>query len=191
MKVWDVLTKVGSGVVKQVFPAAGAVIDVVNEFLDDGDQLPDDATGEQLREKIDKLPPSQKAEVLNKELDVQIEEIRSWTDIQQFLNQADASGASTRPKIALIMAWIVAFAIVAIALPFGWAVLENHNEAVKEIKDAWPFITALLGIPSMVLRSYFGLRTKEKKARYNLAQGEPADQGIAGFLGRTIGRLTN
>ena len=52
---------------------------------------------------------------------------------------------------------------------------------VKALADAWPMLIAILGTPTSLLGAYFGMRTKEKRARYAAAAGQPFG-AVAGVL---------
>jgi hypothetical protein len=182
MKLWGILKKVGSvALTASTGGAAGPILAAINAVLPSGEQLPENATGDQAMEAIEGLPPSERAAIMDKQFDVEIAGIQSWTSIQEALAVADATGSSTRPQIAYMMAWLVVLSAAAIIAALTAAIVTNDVEMVKALMDAWPFILAILGTPAALLRAYFGMRTDEKKARYNTAAGHPA-QGIAGAI---------
>jgi DNA-binding protein len=174
MKLFDILKKAGSIALRTIVPISGPIIDTVNAFLPGDKKLPLDATGEQVNRAVDTLSPEQQAQLLSKEYDVEIAEITSWTQIQSSLAEADKAGASTRPDIAKMMAWVVCYAeIIAISM-WGYAVIKNQ----VSLENSWPLIVAILATPTALLRAYFGMRSKEKKSRYNAAIGQPAQSNI-------------
>ena len=59
----------------------------------------------------------------------------------------------------------------------------ENTEMLKELKESWELMLVLLGTPTALLRAYFGMRTKEKQARYAAATGQP----IAGVMGGVLG----
>jgi len=182
MKLFDILKKVGSVALRTMVSISGPIIDAVNMFLPEDKKLPSDATGDQVNRAVDTLPPEQQAQLLSKEYDVEIAEITSWTQIQSSLAEADKVGASTRPKIALMMAWIVCYAeIIAISM-WGYAVIKNQ----VSLENSWPLIVAILATPIALLRAYFGMRSKEKKGRYNAAAGQPAQSNLLTNIIKTI-----
>ena len=188
MDIGSILMKVGTGIIKKVVPGASEIIDVVNGFLPDDNKLPADATGEQVQGAIDTLPAADRASIMSKELDVKIEEIRGWSNVVNSLAAADATGSSTRPWIAKLMAGIVAFAIIVFVSIWGYAVGAGKTEMIKATNDAWPMIATILGTPTVLLRAYFGLRTEEKKARYATSSGQEHISGIAGMIGKFLKR---
>lgn len=188
MKLWSILKKVGKlAITASTGGTAGSILATINAVLPTDKQLPENATGDQAMEAIENLPKSERAAIMDKKFDVEIEEIQSWTSIQEAHAAADATGSSTRPAIAMMMAWLVVLSAGAVILALVVAISSGDVGMVKELKDAWPFMLAVMGTPAALLRAYFGMRTDEKKARYNTAAGHPA-QGIAGAL---MGRLLN
>tara|TARA_R110000850_G_scaffold203875_2_gene330205 strand:- start:640 stop:1200 length:561 start_codon:yes stop_codon:yes gene_type:complete len=179
MNLGDILKTVGSGLIQTLLPGTGSLIVAgINEFLPGDKQLPGNATGEQAQSAIDKLSPELQASVLEKEYDVKIEEIRGFTERFVAMATVDATGNTTRPFIALLMAWVVAFAIVGLVIMLGIAINEKDSDTVRAIGDNWPLVAALLGIPSGLLNSYFGKRTKEKQQKYEATTGVKALPGI-------------
>ncbi|MFH1526560.1 MAG: hypothetical protein ABIG69_07905, partial [Bacteroidota bacterium] len=156
----------------------------INEFLPDDKKLPADATGEQAKDAISALPPEQQALVLMKEFDVEIVEAQEFTKVQQALAQADATGASTRPIIAKMMAYCVAFVVLAFSSMWIVAVVGDQVNMMGKLTEAWPLMLAVLGTPTALLRSYFGMRTREKESRYNMAT---PNSSVPGALSQIIG----
>jgi len=171
MKLGSILTKIGSSIIRDVVPGGGLIIDAVNAFLPQDKKLPENATGRQATQAVNTLTPDQQAQILSKELDVEIAEITSWAQIQDSLARADQSGSSTRPRIALMMAEIVGFVVVAFASMFIIAIFRDQTDMIEKLTNAWPLILAVIATPTVLLRAYFGMRTKEKKARYQMAAG--------------------
>lgn len=177
MKLGSILAKVGSSIIKNVVPGGGLILDLVNGFLPDGMKLPENSTGEQVTQAVNSLPPAAQQELLLKEFDVEIAEINSWTQIQASLAEADKAGSSTRPRIALMMAEIVSFVVVAFASMWIVAIFRDQADMIEKLTNAWPLMLAIIATPTVLLRAYFGMRTKEKKERYRMVAGmgeEPA-----------------
>lgn len=186
MKLGDILKKVGSTIIRNVIPGGGLIIDVVNGFLPKEKQLPDNATGEQVKQAVQTLPPEQQAQLYMKEIDVELAEINSWTQIQSSLAEADKSGASTRPQIALMMAYIVAFVVLAFSSMWIVAIFRDQIDMVQRLADAWPLMLAVVGTPTALLRAYFGMRTKEKRERYSVAMGQGKPTNVLVDIARAI-----
>lgn len=185
MNLGDILKTVGSGLIKTLVPGGGLLIDAVNGFLPDDKKLPNTATGQDAQNAIDTLTPEQKANVLSKEYDVEIEEIRGFTDRFKAMAEVDASGNTTRPEIAIMMARIIAFSVITIITIFAVAVINDNKDMITEIVNGWPFVVAILGTPTALLRSYFAMRTKEKQHKYEATTGiKPQANLISALIGR-------
>jgi len=172
MKLGEILAKVGSTIVKSVVPGGGLIIDLVNGFLPEGKKLPEDATGEQVNQVVKTLPSEQQSQIYLKEIDVELAEISSWTQVQGSLAEADKAGASTRPKIALMMAYIVGFVVLSFSSMWIVAIFRDQVEMVRRLADSWPLMLTIVATPTALLRAYFGMRSKEKKERYSAAMGQ-------------------
>lgn len=172
MKLGQILGKVGSSIIRNVVPGGGVIIDLVNGFLPQDKKLPETATGHQATQAINSLPPEVQQGIVLKELDVEIAEINAWADVQRSLADADKAGASTRPQIALMMAKVVAFVVIAFVSILIASIFLNRVDMIKQLKDYWPLALAIIGTPTALLRSYFAMRTKEKKERYHMVSGQ-------------------
>jgi len=174
MKLLDILAKVGGSILADVVPGGNAILSVVNSFLPKEIQVLAGSTGDDLSNIIKELPNDQRFNLLSKEFDVEIVEIKEHTKVIAALGEVDKTGNSTRPFIALVMAWVVAFAIVGLVVMLGVAIKEKDSETVIAIGNNWPLVLGILGIPSGLLRSYFGMRTKEKQQKYHaISNTEP------------------
>jgi hypothetical protein len=177
MKLFDILKKAGSIALRTIVPISGPIIDTVNAFLPEDKKLLSDATGDQISSVVDTLPPIQQAQLLSKEYDVEIAEINSWTQIQGSLAEADKVGASTRPQISMMMAKTMCFVII-LFVSVWTVVLVRSDPSVADVAGSWTLMLTVLGVPAALLRAYFGMRSKEKKSRYNVATGQPAQSNI-------------
>jgi hypothetical protein len=174
MNLLKILGKVGGSILADVIPGSKAILGVVNDLLSDDDKLPEKATGTEIQAAIDKLPAAQQSEVLLKQFDVEIVSMQEHTKVVAALGEVDKTGNSTRPAIALMMAQIVSFSVVVLITMLAIAIVNTDVETIKAIGDNWPLITALLAIPSALLRAYFGMRTKEKQQKYHaISNTEP------------------
>ena len=178
MKVWNILKKVGGTALRIACPAAGELIDVVNEFLPEDKKLPGDATGSQLEEAVmENLSPDQQAEIMNRKFDVEIKEIKAHSTNLKTLAEADIAGASTRPEIAMMMAKTVVFTIIVMVSMLAVAILKNNIKMIAELAASWQLVLAIIATPCALLRAYFAMRTKEKGMRANFAAGQPPSIG--------------
>jgi len=156
-----------------VIPGGPLILGAINAMLPDDKKLPESATGGDMRDAVNQLAPEQRASLMEKQLDVEIEGIKSWTSIQEAHSIADAVGSSTRPAIAMMMAWVIVIEVAVIVGAWAFAVITGKADIVKAINDAWPMLLAIVATPTALLRAYFGMRTKEKTARYSTATGQP------------------
>ena len=182
MNLLKILGTVGSAVVSTMVPGGAAIVAGVNAFLPDDKKLPESATGTEVQNAVSALPPEKQAEILAKEYDVEIAKIESWATIQGHLSKAEAAGASTRPEIAMMMAWLVVLQVTTICILMGASVAIVNNELLSTIKEFWPMLLASMGIPAGLLRAYFGMRTEEKKHRVHAATGVAPIAGIISSL---------
>jgi len=188
MNIGKILTTVGMGILKNVIPGVGIVVDTVNAFLPDDKKISPDSTGQQAINAINSLSPDLQAQVFSKQLDVEIVEVQEYTKVISALAEADKTGNSTRPAIALMMARVTAFAIVISVTVWAYAVMMNLVSMMTQLKESWPLLVAILGTPTALLRAYFAMRTGEKKARYNMSQNKlPETNGLAGLVNGVTG----
>jgi len=108
---------------------------------------------------------------------------QNWEDRLNILNKADETGNTTRPKVALRMANVVSFEIIVLVSAISIAIGTGKTETIDAIKECWEVIAILIGIPMGLLNSYFGKRTKEKKARVDLVSQLPTKGFIKDIIG--------
>ena len=104
--------------------------------------------------------------------------IKEWSTVVGQLAEADKAGASTRPKIALMMAWVVAGTTGATVIAVLAATLTGDATALAGLTNAWPLVLAMLAPAVALLRSYFGLRTADKNTRAAAALGQAPAQPL-------------
>lgn len=183
----DLAIKAGAGILTAVFPPAAALIPVVNQFLDDDDKLPQDATGDQVTQALGKLTPEQMVQIESKRIDLQITESNNWAKVQDSLAKADSTGNSTRPQIALMMAWMVVAQVITVCACILYSSFAKDDTALKVLAQYWEMLTASMGVPTLVLLQYFGKRTKEKVERYKQSMGN----GNQGLMQTIVGKLVS
>lgn len=178
MNLMKILGTVGGGLISTLVPGGAAIVAGINAFLPDDKKLPENATGTQVQDAVSSLPPAQQAEILSKEYEVEIAKTEAWADIQGHLSKADQAGASTRPQISMMMAWLVVLQVFTVCALMMASVAMVNNEILGTIKEFWPMLLASMGIPAKLLHSYFGMRTEEKKHRVQAATGVAPIAGI-------------
>lgn len=183
MKIKDIL-KASASIAGTLNPALGAVIGVVNTFLPDDKKIPVSSTGNDVTTALDNLPPNVRQEIMAKEIDLEMARVESWADIQKVHAESDSSGNSTRPQIAMMMAWAVLLSIMPIAWAVSYAILTSDDPLESASKN-YLLVLGLIATPTVLLRSYFGMRTNEKKARYAASVGQTVNP--AGVLSSLFG----
>lgn len=181
--VWDIVKKVGAGIISNVVPGGSAIVSVINGFLPDDKKLPETATGSQAMTAIASLPPEQQVIVMSKQLEVDITQIKEENSTLRAMFESDnANPQSTRPKIALRSFNLVG--IVTLVIISGWlyGVLSDKKDLVISIVDGWPFVGALLAPFVTVLLRYFGSIQSEHKNKLDAANGVSNPAGIAGAV---------
>ncbi|MEC4724269.1 hypothetical protein HWQ46_01740 [Shewanella sp. D64] len=182
MNLLSILGKVGTSILADVIPGGNAILSAVNAFLPSDSKLSDKATGPQIQTAINGLLPEQQNQLLMKQFDVEITEIKEHTNVINALGDVDKTGHSTRPAIAMMMAQIVAFSVVVLVSFLAVAMFNDDINTIKAIGDNWPLVIAILGTPTALLRSYFGMRTKEKQQKYQAVSNTAPTTGIASLL---------
>ena len=185
MNIGSILKKVGSSLLRNALPPlSGMAFDLINNALPDDKKLSETSTGADATAAIKTLPPDQRASLMEKKLDVEIEEIKAHVGVTQALAEVDKTGQSTRPAIAKGMAQLIAFGVITILTPMAYAILTGKQAMILEISKTWPLIATILGIPAGIVNSYFGKRTKEKAQKYEAVTNvAPA----AGMISQIIG----
>jgi hypothetical protein len=182
MNIWDIVKTVGSGVLATM-PGGPLVLGAVNALLPDDQKLPETATGQQIGDAVATLPPEARAELLNKEFEVDITQIKESHSTVRVMLESDAKNPhSTRPYIAKHSFHVIAFAVVVAVSIWGYGVWTKDSTLVKAVVDGWPFILAVIGPFVILLRAYFGVLKNEHKNRLDAAGGKSTPSGIAGII---------
>ena len=185
MKLLEIVKTVGGAVVRNAVPGGGLLVDVVNEFLPYGKKLPAEATGYDIASAVDSLPAEQRAPLMSREFDVQLEQHHT---LQAMLQAEQCSTHTTRPRIALGAFHLVAFvSIVAISL-WAYAVAVKDDELVAAVTDGWPFIAAVVGPFVTLLWAYFGILKQEQRNRMNAALRTSTPSGTSAIINNILKR---
>lgn len=183
MKLWDIVKTVGTGLLASN-PAGAAIMGAVNLMLPDDEQLPVNATGEQVQNAIQSLPAADRARIMEKEIDVELTTIKeSHSTVRTMLESDAANPHTTRPYIVKHSFHVIAVcSIVTIAL-WAYAVATGKDKMVKTIMDGWPFVVGILTPFVVLLRTYFGVIKQEHSDRLSAAGGStPTPSGLAGLI---------
>ncbi len=183
MKLWDIIKTVGTGLISATVPGAGLLISAVNEMLPKDKQLPATATGTDIQKVIHSLPPGQQAQLMEKEFDVDITEIKETNSTLRVMLESDTKNPhTTRPYIAKGSFLVIAFTIVVTISMWAYGILKADATLVKAVMDGWPFILAVIGPLVTLLWAYFGVLKNEHRDRLNAASGQNKPSGIAGLI---------
>lgn len=178
--VLNVVKGIGLGLVKEV-PGGDLLLSVVNELLPEDKKLSDKATGVQVSKAFSSLSPEQQSSILSKKIDLQIKQEEGWT--HRHTTMAKNDGQSTRPKIALIYAYVTAFCLVGFVFILFYITNKYGVAGLKEAADLWPLFGTVLAIPSTVIRLYFGDLVKEQHARSSHKPENPFSSIIKSLKG--------
>lgn len=184
------LANIGGRVIRDVIPGANTVLDLVNAAAPNLPALTDSATGTEIQKRVDSLPEADRAELLTKELDVEIVEIQETNETLRTMLTSDAVNPhSTRPLIALIMTWYIVGLGTAIVGIWAYGVIAGKADIVDAVTGGWPMVVVLLGIPGALLKGYFGLLAHEQGNKLAAANGQPI-RALSGVL-KIAGKLLN
>lgn len=189
MKLWDIVKSVGSVAIQTALPGTGSlIVGAVNELLPDDKKLPNTATGDDLSNAINTLPPEQQSQVLLKEYDVSIEGIKqSHSTIRAMLDSEAKAPHTTRPYIAKGSFHVVAFVTLVMVCTWASGVFSGNDKMVEAVTDGWPWVLAVIGPLVTLLYSYFGVLRKESENKMNAANGLRAGTGVGSILGKMLG----
>jgi len=182
MKFSKILEKITpfASVAASFIPGGPAVLAAVNAFLPDEKKLPETATGGQILSAVEQLPPDQRAALMSREIDLKIAQEEGWTE--RYVAMANSDGQSTRPQIALMMAWMLVFETVVFMMLLGVGVYKGGLAAINQ-EYLWTVFGVLTTVPASVLAKYFGELRKEQQNRLGIEPSGVARK-IMGVLGR-------
>ena len=171
-------------------PGVGSrIVGAINELLPKGVTLPPGASGEDITRVIADLPPEQQADLMDREFEVDIVQIKESNDTVRTMLESDAKNQhSTRPRIALGAFRAVAFVIVLTVSTWVYGVIKGDDELVGHLVNGWPFILTAIGPLVTLLWAYFGVLKQEHKNRLDAANGATGSSGVVGMLANLITR---
>lgn len=190
-KLIEIIKSVGAGIIREVVPGGGLLIGAINAVLPADKKLPDMATGQDIDYVIKGLPVSQRSDILEKEFDIELAQIKEGNATLRVMLEQDAKNPhSTRPKIALGAFRVVAFIAISVVSIWAYAVIDGDEKLVIAIVDGWPWVLAIIGPFVGWLNNYFGVLNSENRNRLDAANGTPTSgiTGIAGLISSFIKR---
>jgi hypothetical protein len=174
--------------IKEILKAAGAVAldifapgarEVINAVLPESKKLPGNATGADAEHALQWADPQHRFQLLEQEFALQIAQEEGWTARYQAMCRAD--GQSSRPKIALRMANVLSFEIIAFTV---WAFVYPDQ---MDSPVLWTAFLTLTGVPAGLLGKYFGELRREQRNRQE-AMGAPRAVGLVGNILSRLGK---
>jgi len=186
MDIWDIVKKVGAGVISDLVPGGRQVVGIVNELLDEGKKLPLTATGSQVEEAIRGMTPTQKALLMEKQFDVEVIDLKESNSTLRAMLASDAANPhTTRPRVVLGMFRVVAFSVTTTTSLWAYAVATDNDVMVAAVTNGWPFMLSIIGPFLVVINAYFGILRAEHQTRIYAASGT-APQSLVGLLSSFI-----
>lgn len=188
MKLWDIVRSVGGGIIKNVVPGGGLIVDVVNELLPSDQQLGTDATGTDIDQAVAGLPAAARAKLMEREFDIDIKQIEESNSTLRTMLESDAKNPhTTRPYIAKHGFHVLGVTILLVVLLWSYGVAIANNLLVKTIQDGWPFVLAVNAPLVTLLYAYFGILKAEHRDRLSAADVKPRPlSGIAGIISNLV-----
>ncbi|MCK4620718.1 MAG: hypothetical protein KAT62_00745 [Desulfuromonadales bacterium] len=122
--------------------------------------------------KVKEIESNNQVEIQRLVTETTIAKEQGWTE--RYKAMVDADGQSTRPQIAMLMAWALLIPYVVIGCAMAYAIFTKQVELV----DMWPTLLAYLSIPLAILNKYFGELRKEQGQRLGMQQ----PSGLLGSL---------
>lgn len=122
-------------------PFGAAALAAVNHFLPEGEKLPEQATGAEVLARVEALPAEQRAAVFGQLIQADMNESDNFAANVQAMAEVDKVGGSTRPQIALLMAWYLVLTGGVLALALCLAVIDGVG-SVQALAEVWPLVLA-------------------------------------------------
>lgn len=183
MNFSDVLD-IATGVSAIACPALTPIIGAVNAFIGDDDPIPDNATGDQVMQRINRLPPEQRTRLLEMQLDLKKMEVMAKRDmhvsdndrrVEMFKILSDASQQTTRPDTIAKFAWDVR------VVTWGSLVVLGIMMVLTDGKPDWTALAALGGFTATILST----QNSVIKRYFNVLETEQRN-AIEGSLGNVL-----
>ena len=183
MKLWDFAQKIGAAAIATAVPGGPLILQGINELLPEDKKLPEAATGTDLVTAVESLPPEQRVALMDKELDVELTQIKESNATLRAMLEADAAGThTTRPYIARGSFQLVAAVSLIVISIWAYAVATGNVGLVKEVMSGWQFVAAVLAPFIGLLWAYFGILKQEQRNRLDAASGNTNPGGLAGII---------
>ena len=172
--VFDAIKGPLASVAASLIPGGPLILSAVNALLPDDKKLSETATGAQIADAVDALPPEQRSSLMEKRIDLQIVQEEGMTE--RYKAMAASDGQETRAKIVnRAMAALMAVTGLFVSAT-AWVYVERGAEAAFSGEMAAVFAT-VTGTFAYVIRAYFGDLRAETKSRHQSVDAKPQPLG--------------
>lgn len=184
---------------------APAVFDAGKEIVSavTGEDIPPTTTPEQLAERIEALPPAERATVMQHVLTVKAQVQGFDTERFKLLTEGDAEKvkATARPEIAMqamtvvtifaravtalmyatIVEWLIraGFELAGETYPVSVSVMSLIAEVAPAAEVIWAPLIASFWVSADVVKKYMGCRERDKAQEYEILAGRPLESAQA------------
>lgn len=178
MNIKSILKTVGMGLLS-ASPFGAAAIPVINALLPDNKKLPASATGNDAKEIIASLPPTEQVKIDLAEINLLVEEERGRTE--RYVAMASSDGQETRAKIVVkAMNTLIGLSVVFVLATVYVYVTEGAAAAFSvNMAIVYGTITATF---AYVVRAYFGDLRNETKSRHQTIDDKPHQPSLLSVL---------
>lgn len=159
-KIIDILKAAGSAALSTIYPikVVESIVSIVSVLADDKQDTDlTSVTGEQLKQRIETLPPELQDAILQKVLDIEALSMEQDLEMQKTLSDLDTRGKTFRPIIALMMAVIAALNTIAYSVLMYWLAWKAGKMPSNEE------LIIPIAVPLLLVWTYFGFLGKERK----------------------------
>lgn len=187
---FDTVLDIASAATSIAFPALAPVIGAVNALVGDSDPVPENATGADVRQRIDRLPPDQRASLLAMQIDAKKCEIVAKKDmyvsdnitkVEMFKILSETNGQTTRPEVVRkfasdirVVTWLSLFALLLMIY------LTDGKPDWTALGALGAFTASILTTQNLVIRKYFDALESEQR---NVIEGSTGSQLTSGMPG--------
>lgn len=151
MDIGKFLGSVGSAVLKNV-PMGSMVLDIADAVLDD--VLPDNATGDDIKARLEKLPPEQYERIMSKQIDADVVKYQTWVDLRKNMD-VSSPASKARSTIALVFG----VGIMLVTLMFTYLYIQHF--LTQGTYPPLESVAIIYGIPMVILMAAFGIRSEK------------------------------
>jgi len=151
MNIGKILEVTGKSALKNI-PLGGVIVDVAELMI--GDRFDKKTvSGDDIKQAVETLSPTAKAEFLAKTLDVDARMLESTNMLKQKM-EADTPVSRARSVIAM------GIAIMLLVLSAGFGLMLGHAYITGGLVPSIESLLVVFGLPTVALLAFFGLDTK-------------------------------